>query len=217
MNLAILKNKWFYFRVIMYILGMFIAGGGVNLILRSTIGAGSWDAVNDHSRFLFDITLGTASLITNFTILGFILIYRKNLKYLIVIIPIFGIATMMDIWDIIILNALNPSGFIEQMLWFIFGSTLLPFGLSLMITTKFPSMVYDEMTFAFMEIFKINNFLKVRVGVELLAVLIAITQGLFIGIGLGSVSICTVILAITIGPMIDYFIKLVNKIKKEAY
>ena len=217
MNLAILKNKWFYFRVIMYILGMFIAGGGVNLILRSTIGAGSWDAVNDHSRLLFDITLGTVSLITNFTILGFILIYRKNLKYLIVIIPIFGIATMMDIWDIIILNALNPSGFIEQMLWFIFGSTLLPFGLSLMITTKFPSMVYDEMTFAFMEIFKINNFLKVRVGVELLAVLIAITQGLFIGIGLGSVSIGTVILAITIGPMIDYFIKLVNKIKKEAY
>ena len=103
------------------------------------------------------------------------------------------------------------------MLWFIFCSTLLPFGLSLMITTKFPSMVYDEMTFAFMEIFKINNFLKVRVGVELLAVLIAITQGLFIGIGLGSVSIGTVILAITIGPMIDYFIKLVNKIKKEAY
>ena len=217
MNLAILKNKWFYFRVLIYILGMFIAGGGVNLILRSTIGAGSWDAVNDHSRLLFDITLGTASLITNFTILGFILIYRKNLKYLIVIIPIFGIATMMDIWDIIILNALNPSGFIEQMLWFIFGSTLLPFGLSLMITTKFPSMVYDEMTFAFMEIFKINNFLKVRVGVELFAVLIAITQGLFIGIGLGSVSIGTVILAITIGPMIDYFIKLVNKIKKEAY
>lgn len=217
MNLAILKNKWFYFKVVIYILGMFIAGGGVNLILRSTIGAGSWDAVNDHSRLLFDITLGTSSLITNFTILGFILIYRKNLKYLIVIIPIFGIATMMDIWDIIILNTLNPSGFIEQILWFIFGSTLLPFGLSLMITTKFPSMVYDEMTFAFMEIFKINNFLKVRVGVELLAVLIAITQGLFIGIGLGSVSIGTVILAITIGPMIDFFIKLINKIKKEAY
>lgn len=217
MNVLVLKNKWFYVRIMMYLLGMFIAGGGVNLILRSTIGAGSWDAVNDHSRILFGITLGTASLITNFTILTFILIYRKNLKYLIVIIPIFGIATMMDIWDIVILNDINPTGLFEQILWFILGSTLLPFGLSLMITTKFPSMVYDEMTFAFMDILHINNFLKVRVGVELLAVLIAITQGLIIGIGLGSVSIGTVILAITIGPMIDYFIKLVNKIKKEAY
>lgn len=217
MNVNSLKNKWFYVRIMMYLLGMFIAGGGVNLILRSTIGAGSWDAVNDHSRILFGITLGTASLITNFTILTFILIYRKNLKYLIVIIPIFGIATMMDIWDIIILNDMNPVGLFEQIIWFIIGSILLPFGLSLMITTKFPSMVYDEMTFAFMEILHINNFLKVRVGVEVLAVLIAITQGLIIGIGLGSVSIGTVILAITIGPMIDFFIKLVNKIKKEAY
>lgn len=217
MNVADLKNKWFYIRVFIYLLGMFLAGGGVNLILRSTIGAGSWDAVNDHSRILFGITLGTASLITNFTILSFILIYRKNLKYLIVIIPIFGIATMMDIWDIIILNDINPFGLFEQILWFILGSTLLPFGLSLMITTKFPSMVYDEMTFAFMDILHINNFLKVRVGVELLAVLIAILQGLIIGIGLGSVSIGTMILAITIGPMINYFIKLVNKIKKEAY
>lgn len=217
MSVADLKNKWFYIRVFIYLLGMFLAGGGVNLILRSTIGAGSWDAVNDHSRILFGITLGTASLITNFTILSFILIYRKNLKYLIVIIPIFGIATMMDIWDIIILNDINPFGLFEQILWFILGSTLLPFGLSLMITTKFPSMVYDEMTFAFMDILKINSFLKVRVGVELLAVLIAILQGLIIGIGLGSVSIGTMILAITIGPMINYFIKLGNKIKKEAY
>ena len=217
MNIVVLKNKWFYVRIMMYILGMFIAGGGVNLIFRSTIGAGSWDAVNDHSRILFGITLGTASLITNFTILTFILIYRKNLKYLIVIIPIFGIATMMDIWDIVILHEIYPFGLFDQILWFILGSILLPFGLSLMITTKFPSMVYDEMTFAFMEILHINNFLKVRVGVELLAVLIAITQGLVIGIGLSSVSIGTVILAITIGPMIDYFIKLVNKIKKEAY
>lgn len=216
MSVADLKNKWFYIRVFIYLLGMFLAGGGVNLILRSTIGAGSWDAVNDHSRILFGITLGTASLITNFTILSFILIYRKNLKYLIVIIPIFGIATMMDIWDIIILNDINPFGLFDQILWFILGSTLLPFGLSLMITTKFPSMVYDEMTFAFMDILKINSFLKVRVGVELLAVLIAILQGLIIGIGLGSVSIGTMILAITIGPMINYFIKLVNKIKKEA-
>ncbi len=124
---------------------------------------------------------------------------------------------MMDLWDLLILSNINPSGLINQILWFIFGSTLLPFGLSLMITTKFPSMVYDEMTFAFMDIFKVNNFLKVRVGVEILAVLIAIIQVVIIGIGFGSVSIGTVILAITIGPMIDFFIKQINKIKKEAY
>jgi uncharacterized membrane protein YczE len=217
MNTNTFKNKWFYIRIMVYILGMFLAGGGVNLILRSSIGAGSWDAVNDHSRILFDITLGTASLITNFTILAFIIFYRKKLKYFIVVIPIFGIALMMDLWDLLILSNINPNSLFNQILWFIFGSTLLPFGLSLMITTKFPSMVYDEMTFAFMEIFKINNFLKVRVGVEILAVLIAIIQGVIIGIGFGSVSIGTVVLAITIGPMIDFFIKQINKIKKEAY
>ena len=217
MNTKTLKTKWFYIRIMMYILGMFLAGGGVNLILRSSIGAGSWDAVNDHSRLLFNITLGTASLITNFTILAFIIFYRKKLKYLIVIIPIFGIASMMDLWDIIILSNMNPIGLLNQIIWFMFDATLLPFGLSLMITTNFPSMVYDEMTFAFMEIFKVNNFLKVRVGVEILAVLIAILQGVIIGIGFGSVSIGTIVLAITIGPMIDFFIKQINKIKKEAY
>ena len=86
-----------------------------------------------------------------------------------------------------------------------------------MIKTKFPSRVYDESTFAFMEIFNVNNFLKVRVGVEILAVLIAIIQGEIIGIGFGSVSVGTIVLAITIGPMIDFFIKQINKIKKEAY
>ena len=217
MNVKVLKHPIFYIRIVMYLLGMFIAGGGVILILRSSIGAGSWDAVNDHSRILFGITLGTASLITNFTILTFILIYRRTLKYLIVIIPIFGIALMMDIWDILILNQFNPFGLFEQILWFVFGSILLPFGLSLMITTKFPSMVYDEMTFAFMDILKTKNFLNVRVGVEILAVVIALLQGLIIGIGFGSVSVGTFILALTIGPMIDFFIKRINTIKKEAY
>ncbi len=78
MNTNTFKNKWLYIRIMMYILGMFLAGGGVNFILRSSVGAGSWDAVNDHSRILFDITLGTASLITNFTILAFIIFIVKN-------------------------------------------------------------------------------------------------------------------------------------------
>jgi uncharacterized membrane protein YczE len=199
-------------KIILYAFGIFITGLGVNLLLRSTFGAGAWDAVNEHSSLILNISLGTASLITNITILLFIMIANKSFKYLITLIPIFSIAISMDVWDLIIFSNVVIDSTGLYILSYILGSLLLPLGLAFMISTHYPSMVYDELTFILMKIFKVKTFLYVRWGVEGFAILLGIVLGIIAGVGLGTIGIGSIMIAFIIGPLITFYIHVLKKI-----
>ncbi len=200
-------SKRFIYRIGIYLLGIAFIGFGVNLLIRSDFGAGAWDAVNDNFRTLTGITLGTASFSINLIILTLIMLYRKRLKYIITILPIFGSALAMDIWDILLFGSWAPDALTTRFIAFIIGLLVLPFGLSLVIVTKFPAMVFDELTFIMMEIVNAKSFMKVRWGIEVFAMTLASLFGFLAGISFGSVNIGTIIISMTIGPLIAYFLK----------
>ncbi|MFA7423213.1 MAG: hypothetical protein WCZ00_05700, partial [Acholeplasmataceae bacterium] len=56
-------------RMSIYLLGIMITGLGINVLLRSTLGAGAWDTVTNNFSELVHISLGTASAIINITVL----------------------------------------------------------------------------------------------------------------------------------------------------
>lgn len=199
------------YKIILYAVGIFITGLGVNLLLRSTFGAGAWDAVNEHQSLLLNITLGTASLITNLTILLFIMIANKSFKYLITLIPIFSIAISMDIWDLVIFSniVIDTTGL--YILSYVLGSLLLPLGLAFMISTGYPSMVYDELTFVFMKLLKVKTFLYVRWGIEGFAIILGILLGVLAGVGLGTIGLGSIIIAFMIGPLISFYLRILKK------
>jgi uncharacterized protein len=200
--------------VLIYFLAIVIAGLGVNLILRAELGAGAWDAANANFSELLNITIGTASAITNLLLLSVVIISHKNLKYLVVLVPIFSIAISIDFWDILILGDFVINIFALKILSMFLGVTLISLALAMMIITKYPAMIYDEVTKLLMVLMKTSSFLKARIVLESSAIVLAIIYGFFAGIGLGAVSYGSVVLAFLIGPLIQFHVRVLEKATK---
>jgi len=204
-------------RGFIYFLGIIITGLGINVLLRSALGAGAWDTVIYNLRsfantvFQGNITLGTVSFFIYVLVLVFVMAYNKKLKFLIVFIPIFGISLAIDFWDLIVFGSYYPIEIWLRMIFYVLGALTLTLGLALMIVTRYPAMVFDELTLSMMKLLKINSFFKTRIIIELFAIFIAIIFGYLSNIGFGAVNFGSIILALIIGPMIEVQLRLLTK------
>ena len=63
-----------------------------------------------------------------------------------------------------------------------------------------------------MEITRINNFGLVRIGFEVFALMLALLLSFLAGAGIGQVGIGTVLVTLTIGPLINLFLNLYKKL-----
>lgn len=194
---------------IIYLIGITIVGFGVVAIIRSNFGAGPWDTVNYNLSELVGITLGTASVLVNVVITSIIIAYRKKIKFLFMIFPILAIGISIDFWDILVFGDFSTSNLLLQSGLFIVGFGLLPLGLALVISTKYPAFVFDELMMMLMDITKITNIGKIRISIEMFAIIFASILGFAGGIGFGAVNFGSVFMALTIGLLINYYLNLI--------
>ncbi len=218
------KMEFTYRNIIFYLGGFFFIGLGVNLLLRAELGAGAWDTVNYNFQAIFpSMTLGMCSLLFAGIIWIIVMSYRRSTKFLLMTIPLIFVSISIDLWDIVILGDLMPSSLLNQFIWAILGALILPFALSLVIASKFPAFVFDELMMMVQEIFKTKGVGGVRIGIEVFAVVLAIVFWFIADveidsseisgadIGLGAVSYGTFIFAFTIGPLIQLYLKVLEK------
>ena len=204
-------------RGIIYLLGIIITGLGVNVLLRGALGAGAWDTVIYNLKSLLDnrlsinVTLGTVSFFIYLIVLTYVMIYYKKLKFLFVFIPMFGIALAIDFWDIVVFGNFYPEDLYIRFLLYALGIFILTLGLALILVTKYPAMVFDELTIILMKVFKIKSFFTSRMLIELFAILLATIFGFLSGIGFGAVNFGSFILALIIGPMISIQLSYLTK------
>lgn len=191
-------------KVIIYMAGVLLTALGINILLRSALGAGPWDTVTHNLGVFAGITLGTASLSINVVIMAFIILYNRKLKFLLVILPIIGIALAIDFWDIIVLADYYPGSWWLRSLFYFGGTFILTMGLALMVITRFPAMVFDELTLSLMRLFKIDSFFITRTIIELFAIALATVFGFAAGIGFGAVNVGSFILALILGPILGF-------------
>jgi len=206
-----------------YLLGILMTGLGVTVLLRSSLGAGAWDTVVYNLRAFFsyvlslDVTLGTVSFMINLVVLACIMLYHKKIRFIFVLVPVFGIAVAIDFWDIIVLGNYIPNELFIQILLFLGGIFILTLGLSLMLVTKFPAMVFDELTLIVMEIFTIKNFFVSRMFIELSAIVLATILGFSSNIGFGAVNFGSFLLALILGPIIEIQLKYLKFLTKSLF
>lgn len=211
-----IKNITFYF------LGFLILGLGINLMLRSNLGAGAWDATNFNlndmvSLVIPNITYGTTSFFIGISLFIVVFIYRKfQKKILLMLFPMLLIAGTIDFWDLLVLNNFHPDAFNIRLFLFTMGGLFIPLGLSFVISSNFPGTVFDEFTIMMREVTKIDNFGWVRLGVEITGILLAIIFGLIAGVGLGAVNIGTIIMAVVLGPIMNFYLLILGARKKEV-
>lgn len=210
-------------RGLVYFLGIILTGLGVNVLLRSSLGAGAWDTVIYNLRAFFknnlsiDVTLGTVSFMIYLVVLSYVMWYYKKLKFLFVFIPMFGIALAIDFWDIIVLGTYLPQDMFIRVLFFVLGVFILTLGLSLIIVTKYPAMVFDELTMILMKVLHIKSFFQSRMYIELFAILLGTLFGFLSNIGFGAVNFGSFLLALIIGPMIQFQMKYLTKLTKSLF
>jgi uncharacterized membrane protein YczE len=208
------KNIFFYF------IGFFILGLGINLMLRSNLGAGAWDAtnfnLNDMVRLVWPtVTYGTTSLFIGISLFIVVFLYRLDWKLFAMVFPMLLIAATIDFWDLLILNNFHPDALNIRLFLFVSGGLLIPLGLSCVVASNFPGTVFDEFTLMMREVTKVDNFGKVRLGVEITGIILALVFGLIAGVGLGAISIGTLIMAVVLGPIMNFYLKLLGVTKSE--
>lgn len=181
--------------VLLYGFGMIFVSLGINMILRSKLGAGAWDTVVYSLSHLVDITLGSAAFAINLVLLLFVIVVNKKPKYLFVLVPIIMISSAIDFWDIIVFKQYSPNSIFMQGFLFIIGAGVLTLGLA---------MIIEEFTFSIMKVAKVKSFLKTRIGIEFFAIATALILGFWAGIRFGAVDFGSLFLAIVIGPMITF-------------
>ncbi len=193
-------------RIIQYIAGFFVLTFGVVMVLRSGLGAGAWDAAVANLAALLGVTLGTASALINLTHMTILIIFRKSLKYFGVLMPIAGLGLTIDFWNIIVFGHVDFTGvsmFVK--LWMYGGGVfLLTLGLALIVHANFIASTVDELMLLVMDLFKTNKILVIRLAIELTAILLAIIFGFLAGIGLGAINIGTMIITITLPPILAF-------------
>ena len=153
----------------LYVSGIFLLILGVHLMLRSSFGPPPWDTAIVHLADLLGVTLGTAALLIQGMIIGFVMIMRRSWVYAASGVSIVLISVAFDFWDLWILRSWLPSTLLGQVFAFVGGIFLLSMGLSWVLLTQLKALAVDELMRYFMVLFKTQSVWKTRGLVESLA------------------------------------------------
>lgn len=185
---------------------------GVNLFFLSSLGAGAWDTVSFALSKALPITVGTAAFFVQGILALLVVAYHKQWKYLVVWIPIALGGAAIDFWDLLVFTGNDPTSILLRVLLFVVAAFVITLGLAMIVTTGFPATVFEELTKIGMKVFRVDSFFKIRIVIELFALALASAIGLLSGIGWGKVNVGSLLLAVAIGPLIQWQMKWVKTV-----
>ena len=191
------KNKsWLRFLV-----GLIIVSIGLVLTVKANLGVSPWNVFHIGLTHHFDLTLGQASQLTGFVIIIISFLLAKIKPTLATIINIFLVGFLIDLLMPIIAK---PQALIFRYVYLICGVVVFSFGVGVYISAKCGTGPRDSLMMA------LDNNLKYRLGlirngIELTVLIV----GYFLG---GPVGVGTVLVALGVGPIVEYTLKLINSL-----
>ena len=213
-----MKFPWIQFNlkfITLYALGILALGAGVALFTRANLGVAPWDtAILNLQRLMFSnqisITIGQSSLIHTCVLLLIVLFLGKRWQSLMAIIPMIMISLSIDFWDRLVLLNLLPGSLdlLTRIMFFLFATLLMTWGLATIIITGFPPNVYDDLHLTIIRVFKIKSFAVGRWMIEFMGVGVGLIYALIQGDGLGSITILSFALAVAFGSLMTFFVNL---------
>lgn len=207
--------------ILLYMMGFIVLGFAVNLLKASTLGAGAWDTVYINAYTLFNqvkgitwVTMGMLSFVMAFTIMVIVLIYRKKLIYLMMIVPVFGVALFIDFWNLLLFHDRVAQTLVFQIIFFATGLLILPLGLTLFVKSKFTAYVFDELMLMFVKITNAKKITYVRLVIEFIGISIGLVLGYYSNFRFdqtfGAVNLGSLIITFAISPVMAFYYKLLH-------
>jgi len=212
------KNK---INILYYLIGFICLGFAVNIIKASNLGSGAWDTVTINIRDFLNInlnidwiTLGMVSFSVSFTIMLIVILYRRKLKYFLMILPIFLVALSIDFWNLVVFKDYESNTLYLRVIFYIIGIFTLPLGLSLVVKSSFPAFVFDEWMLMMVKVFKAKKITYVRLAIEGLGLAIGILFGYLVYYNIdgtfGAVNIGSFIISVTLSSLMTLYFKILN-------
>ena len=186
-------------RVRIFILGIIILTFGISLIVKSEFGASAWDAVNIGASSKASISPGmVAFLIAIIMTIIAKVIRHGNFRFNTLITALL-LSISIDFWLFIMSNINMDLKLTVKISLFVCGNILIALGIALYLLPKFPVNSIDDCTVAIKEKFGITIGMA-KFCVDFIGLVIAFLIQGPIGIG-------TVIVTVSLGPLIDIFTK----------
>lgn len=195
-----------------YLLGIIISSFGTILTKRAAIGMAPWSAANLNLNALTGMTLGTASAFHTAILLLALLLISRNLNSLFTIITIVVSSLVIDGIDLWLWKDFAISGFFFQILGYFAGYLLITVGSAMVVTTKIPAFILEQLSLAIMKAIKEPSFAKVRTFLNFVALVLATIYGFWAGVGFGALTWATLFMGLTNGPVIGFEVKIINKL-----
>ncbi|MFD3448167.1 YitT family protein [Microbacteriaceae bacterium 4G12] len=184
-------------RLLFFIIGIAVLTLGVSFTLKAKLGAGPWDALAAGQTKTFGFTVGTW-VIVNGILLLFVNAYllRQKPQFLACITFIL-IGTMIDFWLLKVFNDWEPTDLMYRGSVLLTGIVLIAIGVAMYIQSQYPTNPIDNLMIALHTRFGVSLMVAKTIG-EMAALVFAIMMKGPIGVG-------TLIVAFTIGPIIQFF------------
>jgi len=199
--------------ITIYCIGMTLIGFGVPLMVRSFVGVSSWDTLHYSLEQLVPfLTFGMANAFVASIVTISIIYMNKNWKYILMLLPIYIVASIIDLFDNVVFVNLVYNHPWQHILGYFIGLSMLPLGGAMMIISKLPAGVFDEFMLAILRKLKSNKIALVRGIIELTVVVIALILSLIGGNGIGKLFYGTIIFSLTVGPYIKFYLSMFERV-----
>jgi len=196
-------------RIFQYISGIILICYGVASIISARIGVTAADAINTNVSYLTPITVGQSIGIMSAVFVTISFFLNKKWTTFISLIFAFLLTPGIDFFFYKVIEVHYPTILWFRIISFVIGLLLINFGSALTIVSKLPMTPYDQLTISLVNVTK-KPLIFIRFSLEL----IFLTGGIVLGILSGhlweTVSIGTVLFALTGGPLIRYYLYLLN-------
>ncbi|CAM5733363.1 MULTISPECIES: YczE/YyaS/YitT family protein [Niallia] len=187
----------FFYRCLLYVVGLFILAFGATLTIKANLGAGPWDALNVGLSHLVGLTIGSWIVIVGIILIFVNALLLRNKPNLLSLATVFILGFFVDFWMAHLVNRLHYFMFMSQLLLLIAGLIIVGLGIALYLQSEFPLNPIDDFMVTIQERYGVNLMVAKLIG-EILALLFAFLAKGPIGLG-------TLIIAFGLGPAIQFF------------
>lgn len=194
------RYRWIHYAF--YITGVFVTSLGTILMKRANLGMAPWSASHVNLSVFLNITVGTANAIHTTFLLLALLILTMKWKSLFALVTIVNFSLTLDFIDLILLKDFVLDNDIMRWIILLIGFFGITFGNAVLIHSKIPAFILDQVGEAIRAKIKGLSFGGARTLLNIVALSLALVYAIFSQEFFGALTLLTIVIGVIIGPII---------------
>lgn len=193
--------------LILYFLGTVTIAFGVVMVIKSSLGTGPWDTVFIvFARRIEPLTIGVSAILITSLLTLWTTWMRRDIKLILMIVPILFVGVFIDLFDLVIFKDFAPEGWL-RLLPYLTGLSFVPLGGAILVVTRYPAGVFEEMTLLVRDLLKFKQVFPARMLIETFPMVLSGVLSLIWFRDLGAINIGTLGFIAFIGPLFQVYLK----------